>query len=219
MSEEKSFSDTVENHFPITVMERRYRHMEALNERLFAWLRRMASQFEDSAQNAVKSGKIATMGGYQTARTTNIFRANEPQLRILHDRYIAPGVREYLRTVFREQANNLNISILGWSNLLRKGDWQKPHFHPTKGNLASGVYYVRMPKIENLEGCIEFINPHPISVHHGFNATRRVVPEEGLLLMFPPFYMHYVHPFRYDAERAVISFDVMVTQDQFRYLV
>lgn len=216
MSNNDRYSEVMEQHFPITVLERRYRDTEALNEKLFAWLKGMAQEFQNTNQNAVKSGKIATVGGYQTPRQTNFFQINRPEIRALHDRYIAPAAMHYLRTVFGP--GKLNPVILGWSNLLGAGDWQKPHFHPTHTNVASGVYYVKMPPVKPPAGCIEFINPHPISVHHGFQTTRMIVPEPGLLLLFPPFYMHYVHPFPGEEKRAIVAFDVLARDEMFQLI-
>ena len=51
-------------------------------------------------------------------------------------------------------------------------------------------------------------NPHPISTMHGDSSSRRHQPAEGQLILFPPYYMHFVHPFKGDGERAVIGFDV-----------
>lgn len=214
MSDNDRYTDVLEQHFPITVLERRHNDTDALNERLFTWLKEMAQEYQDTNQNAVKSGKISTIGGYQTPRLTNLFQIKRPEIRTLHDRYIAPAAMHYLRSVFGP--GDINPVIVGWSNLLSAGDWQKPHFHPTHSNLASGVYYVKMPPVKPPAGCIEFINPHPISVHHGFQATRMTVPEPGMLLVFPPFYMHYVHPFRGDEARAIIAFDVLARGETFQ---
>ncbi|HEX5313808.1 MAG TPA: putative 2OG-Fe(II) oxygenase [Gammaproteobacteria bacterium] len=213
MNETERYSETLEQHFPITVLERRLHDVETLNEKLFAWIRDMAARYGAGAENAAKSASISTQGGYQTSRRTNVFELDRPEIRSLRDRHVLPAVHRYLQTVFGEQARSFNPTLVGWSNLLAGGAWQSPHMHPTENNLASGVYYVHLPPLEPPEGCIEFLNPHPISVHHGFNTTRRIVPEEGMLLLFPPFYLHYVHPFRGDGERAIIAFDVLARRD------
>ncbi|MGH8426550.1 MAG: putative 2OG-Fe(II) oxygenase [Gammaproteobacteria bacterium] len=208
MSENERYTETIEQHFPITVLARHHPDMGALNEKLFAWIKDMAARYRDSGENAAKSAGISTQGGYQTSKQTNLFQVNRPEIRTLRDRYVLPSVHHYLQNVFGPQARALDPNVMGWANLLASGDWQSPHMHPTAANLASGVYYVRLPPLKPPEGCIEFINPHPIAVHHGFNTTRRIVPEEGLLLLFPPFYLHYVHPFHGEGERAIIAFDV-----------
>lgn len=217
MSENERFTETVEQHFPITVLARRHHGLGPVNEKLFAWIKDMAAQHGESGENAAKSDAISTQGGYQTSKKTNLFQINRPEIRTLRDRYVLPAVHHYLQSVFGPQARSLNPNLIGWSNLLASGDWQSPHMHPTENNLASGVYYVRLPALKPPEGCIEFINPHPISVHHGFLTTRRIVPEEGLLLIFPPFYLHYVHPFRGEEQRAIIAFDVLARHSSLEF--
>lgn len=213
MADTERYSETVVQHFPITVLERRYNDVGALNEKLYAWIKNMSAQFSDSADNAAKNAGISTQGGYQTSKRMNLFQANRNEIRQLHERIVLPAVHRYLQSVFGQQAARLNPVVIGWSNLLAAGDWQAPHMHPTENNLASGVYYVRLPALTPPEGCIEFINPHPISVHHGFYTTRRIVPAEGLLLLFPPFYLHYVHPFKGDGDRAIVAFDVLARRE------
>lgn len=212
MSESERYSETTEQHFPITVLRSRLKGVSALNAQIFAWLKDMAAHHGAGGENAANDPAISTRGGYQTSKKTNIFELNRPEIRRLRDRYILPAVRRYLQNVYGPQARDFNSTVIGWANLLVSGDWQSPHMHPTETNLASAVYYVHLPKLEPPEGCIEFINPHPIAVHHGFLTTRRIVPEEGLLLIFPPFYLHYVHPFRGEGERAVIAFDVLARE-------
>ena len=68
------------------------------------------------------------------------------------------AIREYLAQVFDASgAAQLDPWPVGWANVLDEGDWQGPHFHPTEHNVASGVYYVRLPEERpNPEGRIEF---------------------------------------------------------------
>ncbi|MDN5865415.1 MAG: 2OG-Fe(II) oxygenase family protein [Gammaproteobacteria bacterium] len=209
MDEGKRYSESIEQHFPITVMARQHHEVGVLNDKLFDWLEGEASAHANSGENAARNTSISTQGGYQTSTRTNIFQSNRPELRQLRDRHILPAAHHYLQSVFGGQARELDPNLIGWANLLAPGDWQSPHMHPSETNLASGVYYIRLPELNPPEGCIEFINPHTISVHHGFLTTRRIVPKEGLLLMFPPFYLHYVHPFRGESRRAIIAFDVL----------
>lgn len=208
-TENERFSETVENHFPITVLSRQYKNTSVLNSKLRAWIMGMAERHSDSSENAAQDPAIATRGGYQTSKKINIFQLNESSIRELRDKYVLPAVHYYLRTVFAEHANRIEPHIVGWSNVLGPGDWQGPHMHPTEANLVSGVYYVHVPAYNPPEGCIEFLNPHPISQHHGFSPSRRIEPHEGQLLIFPPFYTHYVHPLKGGKNRAIIAFDVL----------
>ena len=204
------YQDETEVHFPTTVMQRQYDDVDSLNQRLLQLIEKMRDQYADTDANAVGSGKIATQGGYQTSTNMNLFTLKHAVIKQFKERIIMPTALEYLRLVFGEQSKQLNPWPVGWANILAEGDWQGPHNHPTDKNVASGVYYVHLPDAKpKPEGCIEFINPIPESVHHGFPATRRLKPTEGLVILFPPYYTHYVHPFRGPGKRAIIAFDLL----------
>lgn len=213
-----TFEEHIENHFPITVLKRQYPHTESLNSSLSEWVLQQESKYADTGENAAKNSRISTQGGYQTSKQTNLFNVNNPAIREFRDHYVMPAALHYLRSVFGDHAKRLNPFLVGWSNILREGDWQGPHMHPTETNLASGVYYVKVPPLKPPGGCIEFLNPHPVSVHHGFANSRRLTPQEGMLLCFPPFYRHYVHPFRGTGTRIIIAFDVLAQQQRMEFV-
>lgn len=204
------YQDTLEVHVPTTVLERQYDQVEDLNGRLFDLLQSMAAKYRETDQNAVSSGLVSTEGGYQTATDMNLFLVKDPAVATLRDEMVIPAAREYLQQVFGDAAEGFNPWPDGWANVLQQGDWQRPHFHPSAKNAVCGVYYVHLPKnMPEPQGNIEFFNPIPQSVSHGFPSTRRLVPMEGKLVLFPPWYVHYVHPFNGEGERAIIAFDIL----------
>jgi hypothetical protein len=209
--EDPMHDDRWEDHFPITVLERRHPDVEELNAAVYAELEALEhAHAHDPARNAALSGRVTTRGGYQTARHVNLFELAKPALRRLHDEILRPAVRDYLARVFGEGVSKIEPWLMGWANVLRAGDWQAPHMHPTPGNLVASVYYVRLPRGRpEPEGWIEFLNPHPQAVYAGAALTRRIAPEAGKLVLFPPYYVHYVHPFRGEDPRAVVAFDVL----------
>jgi uncharacterized protein (TIGR02466 family) len=126
----------------------------------------------------------------------------------LRDEMVLPAVHDYLREVFGANPALVDYRLYSWANVLAAGHWQAPHAHPTEYNVISGVYYVQVPPRPEPEGWLEFLNPHPASTMHGDRNSRRHAPRAGQLLLFPPYYMHFVHPFHGDGERAIVSFDV-----------
>lgn len=202
--------DETDVHFPTTVMQRQHEGVGILNQSLYQLVGELQNIYADTADNAVKSGKISTQGGYQTSTSMNLFTVEHAAIKEFKRRIVMPAALEYLRQVFGDEARQLDPWPVGWANVLGEGDWQGPHNHPTDKNVASGVYYIHLPNEKpKPEGCIEFINPIPESVHHGFPPTRRLSPKEGLMLLFPPYYTHYVHPFRGAGKRAIIAFDLL----------
>lgn len=203
-----------EDHFPITVMQRHHTGVDAVNQGVAALLHSLRQQYlKDRSENEALSGTITTYGGYQTSKKMMFLNRPEPEVQRLRDEIVMPGVQAYLDKVFAPAKPG--VRVVSWANILCEGDWQAPHMHPSSGNLISGVYYAAVPEKPEPEGCIEFLNPHPVAHHHGVSLTRRIMPKAGDLILFPPYYIHYVYPFRGAGERCIVAFDVLIQNTQF----
>lgn len=204
------FTENIEIHYPVTVLQRDFIGVDDLNTSLFNNILSLEKISKDKNNNAVETGQITTEGGYQTPLNFNYFSQQDEIIQSFKNNIILPAVQDYLKEVFGSEGKSIQPWLVGWANILRDGNWQRPHFHPTQSNVISGVYYVKLPEtLSGSEGCIEFINPMPISINHGFSNTRKIKPQEGKLILFPPYYMHYVYPFKSSEDRAVIAFDVL----------
>ncbi len=205
-----------EDHFPIHVMVSHHTGVDDINREISGIVRHLrALHANDSKENEALSGTITTYGGYQTSKKMMFLDRKEAAIRQLRTEVILPGAARYLETAYGNKVEPSRTKIVSWANILSAGDWQAPHMHPTVGNLASGVYYVQVPDKPQPEGCIEFLNPHPVAHHHGISLTRRLYPLAGDLIIFPPYYIHYVYPFKGDGDRAIIAFDVILSNTQF----
>ena len=199
-----------EDHFPVTVMVSHHTGLESINQDIFGVIRRLRDQNIDNRnENEALSGTITTYGGYQTSKKLMFLNLQEAAVQTLREQVIMPGIKRYLAEVYKEHAAKIGTRVVSWANILREGDWQAPHMHPTAGNLISGVYYVNVPEKPVPQGCIEFLNPHPAAHYHNISLTRRLHPKTGDLMLFPPYHIHYVYPFSGDGERAIIAFDVL----------
>lgn len=201
-------TERLESHFPIHVLVREYPEAGALNAALFECIARHRQRDAGSERDAAHMRQCTTMGGFQTSGASNFLDSEHDAVRSLRDDLVQPAVARYLSQALGAHPALVDYRLYSWANLLRAGDWQAPHMHPTEFNVASGVYYVRVPEAPEPQGWLEFINPHPISTLHGGSSSRRHAPREGQLLIFPPYYMHFVHPFQGAGERAIVSFDV-----------
>ena len=113
-------------------------------------------------------------------------------------------------------------TIQGWSSINRFGDYHDAHNHPRA--YLSGTYYAQVPKRREplttrgdlRPGCITFYDPRA-----GVNMTAikgdpyvdpeyTVAPEPGLLLLWPAFINHFVHPNLSKQARISISFNIML---------
>ena len=110
-----------------------------------------------------------------------------------------------------------NISIAGWANIIRNNNYHMPHNHPN--NIWSGVYYIddgSPDKNIKYNGAFEFCDPRPAAEMLSSDVLQgkryQITPKPGLMIMFPSFVFHYVHPYIGDKERINIAFNIKIVQ-------
>lgn len=132
------------------------------------------------------------------------------------------NIRELVGPVLRNATADapdlkLTYQIDGWANVLRNGQYHNVHNHPE--SIWSGVYYVVVGKPDParpLSGDLEFIDPRgsinmvspPGSV---MDRKFRVHPHAGLMVLFPSWLQHFVHPYFGPGERITVAFNVRCT--------
>ena len=97
------------------------------------------------------------------------------------------------------------------------GNYNAPHIHPESA--WSGVYYVDAGDSDATDphsGCLELLDPRPAASGVNtpgdpFGHPVRIVPRAGLLVVFPSWLTHWVHPHSGSRERIAISFNVSAT--------
>jgi uncharacterized protein (TIGR02466 family) len=156
-------------------------------------------------------------------RQQNLFEQNHPALQWLHQ-CINKSIADYL------SKSGVNVSIQwqlqGWANVNRKGDYHTLHNHPH--SYLSGTYYVNMPDQPALvkqrddlsPGDISFFDPRPqanmsaIAGDPQIDPEHRVTPAPGLLLLWPSFVHHAVHPNFAEQPRVSVSFNVVLRRSE-----
>jgi uncharacterized protein (TIGR02466 family) len=105
------------------------------------------------------------------------------------------------------------LSAFGWATICRAGAYHAPHSHPDSA--WSGVYYVD-PGTESpdqpLSGVLEFLDPRAgaeavTGPGDPYGAPFRVRPQAGLLVLFPSWLYHWVHPYTGQTPRVAVSFN------------
>ena len=105
------------------------------------------------------------------------------------------------------------LSAYAWATICRAGTYHAPHSHPDSA--WSGVYYVD-PGIDNpdqpLSGVLEFLDPRAgveavTAPGDPYGDPFRVRPQAGLLVLFPSWLYHWVHPYTGQTPRIAISFN------------
>lgn len=115
----------------------------------------------------------------------------------------------------------IDWALQGWANVNRLGDYHDPHNHPHA--YLSGTYYVRVPssratkrnRADVRPGCISFYDPrvaNMTAIRDDPQASPEltVAPVAGMILLWPAFVMHFVHPNLSEDPRVSISFNLMV---------
>jgi uncharacterized protein (TIGR02466 family) len=103
--------------------------------------------------------------------------------------------------------------IAVWANVNRRGAYNKVHLHP--GATWSGVYYVDAgdpPPPERREsGRLSLLDPTTAAQMTFLTGLLRpsleVAPEDGLMILFPSYLPHMVHPYHGERPRISIAFN------------
>jgi uncharacterized protein (TIGR02466 family) len=117
-------------------------------------------------------------------------------------------------TVANAAPRTFNCRIDGWANVSRHGQYNSVHSHPNC--LWSGSYYVRAGEPDpdtRFNGRLELIDPRAganmLAPESSALQTRYLItPTPGLMVLFPSWLNHLVHPFFGRGERISIAFNV-----------
>jgi uncharacterized protein (TIGR02466 family) len=105
------------------------------------------------------------------------------------------------------------LSVSAWATICRAGAYHAPHSHPDSA--WSGVYYVDAGTANPdrpLSGMLEFLDPRggveAVSAPGDpYGEPVRVRPESGLIVVFPSWLYHWVHPYAGQSLRIAVSFN------------
>jgi uncharacterized protein (TIGR02466 family) len=119
------------------------------------------------------------------------------------------------------QISHLNFFLINfWININQKNNFNLQHSHPS--SFLSGVLYVKVPKNS---GKIVFLDPlrqvrvcyeeywhitDSVSRNKLFYKKYEIIPEDGMLILFPSWLEHYVEPNNSDEDRISIAFNIGV---------
>jgi uncharacterized protein (TIGR02466 family) len=190
--------------FPTLVLERKLDGTAELDRRLTARI----LEREGATQGVTRSN----VGGWHSAPDFMRWGGSEPQELF---QLVVAGVRDYVAAERKLEpaAFELTLSAEAWANVARAGSYAKPHVHPNSN--LSAVYYVAAGDAPEASpsGVIEFLDPRGrpnMFVTEGTLSldAYRVTPQSGLLLMFPSWLYHYVHPYQGTTPRICVAFNL-----------
>jgi uncharacterized protein (TIGR02466 family) len=113
----------------------------------------------------------------------------------------------------------VGYTAYGWANVNQSGHYNMLHVH--SGSDWSVVYYVATgtPSPDTpMNGRIELRDPRPSAAFArmpGFTSGQPMLikPQPGLMIIFPAWIEHWVHPFVGDGKRISIAINVALNRD------
>ncbi|HHH42505.1 MAG TPA: hypothetical protein ENK49_00055 [Gammaproteobacteria bacterium] len=200
--------------FPMGLLLRHYEGEKV--DRLNRDLSRLILKLEAETRAGAKT--TAAQGGFHTE--PSFVNRKDSVVTRFRERVLIPGVQHYMTGYYRLQGvppvelTPDRLSIQGWANVMRAGEWNAPHNHITSHFRLSAVYYLQTPDCTPPEGALQLENPNQISVQHGAYGNAKIHPRAGDLVIFPCYQVHFSHPFSVPGERILIASDIRV-HDQF----
>lgn len=152
-------------------------------------------------------------------RSDNLFTMDTPATTWLRE-CVNITIGDYFRHLGMDY--DIRWSLQAWANVNRFGDYHDYHNHPHA--YLSGTYYVRVPgEREELEtrndvrpGRLTLYDPRACANMTAIKDDPYVDPEytiepkPGMILLWPAFVNHFVHPNLSKQARLSISFNVML---------
>ena len=126
------------------------------------------------------------------------------------------ALRRMINATGAENAFQGMLCASAWAAICRTGAYHAPHSHPDSA--WSGVYYVDpgtdTPDLP-LSGVLEFLDPRAgveavTAPGDPYGEPFRVRPQAGLLVVFPSWLYHWVHPYVGKTPRIAVSFNATV---------
>jgi uncharacterized protein (TIGR02466 family) len=155
----------------------------------------------------------SNVGGWHSR--TDFLNRREPAVSALLS-WLTWALRRMIAATAGTNTLQSTLSVAGWAVICRAGAYHAPHSHPDSA--WSGVYYVD-PGTDQpdrpLSGVLEFLDPRAgveavTAPGDPYGEPFRIRPAAGLLVVFPSWLYHWVHPYAGQTPRIAISFNASV---------
>ena len=179
--------------FPTHMLSHLWPDVAALNARLCAFARAEMARTEGLCDTTTN------VGGWHSPKSLG--SATDPDIQAVLRRFAALVREATARIASPEKAGRLVTEIDMWCNVNRAHHYNEPHIH--RDCTWVGVYYADVPAEPGADpraGALEVFDPRPASLLVAtpgleFDLTRLITPEPGLMVIFPSWLTHMVHPF------------------------
>ncbi len=200
--------------YPTPILHRQWPEVGQLN----AGLRRIILARERAhPEFEAKEMRLSNLGGWRS--DPDLMSWPEPEIGRLTE-MIQEAMGQMLRLALGPNPGERRIrvkpQITAWVNINRQGSYNVVHNHPE--NHLSGVYYVDIGESDPacpMSGVFEFHDPRPAAAAllipgFDFGSKFLVRPAVGVMLVFPSWHLHMVHPFFGTGARIAISFNIQL---------
>jgi uncharacterized protein (TIGR02466 family) len=167
------------------------------------------------AEAAASEGmKVSNVRSWHSEQ--DLFTRTEPCFRSLTE-LILGGFRRVLADGAQRAGQapdpSKRISGIAWAMVMQQGGYSRPHHHGEAH--WAGVYYVDAGEdLEPPDGCLSFLDPRgglnapdPLGLFHSKHDLK---PVDGLLVFFPGWLGHYVHPYTGSRPRVSVACNLQV---------
>jgi uncharacterized protein (TIGR02466 family) len=191
--------------FPTFIGRVRLPDAEAMNEGLHALILAEEAEYPTLGRSNV--------GGWHSR--PNFFHRSDSNVSALIS-WTTWALRRMISATAGRDVFTGTLSISAWATVCRAGTYHAPHSH--SDSAWSGVYYVDSGS-ENpgrpLSGVLEFLDPRAgaeavSAPGDPYGEPFRVRPQAGLLVVFPSWLYHWVHPYAGERPRIAISFNATI---------
>jgi len=153
----------------------------------------------------------STVSGFQSLKHINVFANPSGKMKQLKS-FILNELDAYYLKFQSEQCSYIQKfpttrNLWGWTVILKQQGHQDAHIHPS-GWLSGVIYLKVVPSLGKDEGAIEFsLNGKNYSDLKSPKLLHQ--PAQGDIVFFPSSLHHRTIPFTTDADRIIVSFDLM----------
>ena len=200
------YSDELEMLWPTPIAVRVFDEVKELNQLLEKTI--LERKERDTGIN-----KSNCKGWHSTG---NLFQDLTPGLDKLYQ-MIMQFTSDYV-VELNPSKNQVLMELFAWANVIEEGGYHTVHNHPNCH--LSGVYYINPGESdpENLHsGLIGFSDPRAgaamiANSYIDFGSSYQYKPEAGMMLMFPAYLFHWVHPLTGKGQRITVSFNAKLVE-------
>ena len=175
------------------------------------------NQEKKEKEDGIIASEISNRGGWQTSNP-NFFTTDESFQ--VYFNWITEKMKEYIDFMDFDLSQGFDVVLKTmWFNINRKGNYNISHHHPN--SQISGVLWIKTPPDC---GMIGFENPQEYDeyVFHTLQKQKlideyfscgnyKVVPKEGMMIMFPAHMRHYVQENKSDEDRISLAFNIQLS--------